>query len=137
MQRFKDREVYGILAEWGDNMVSAMHQFKAELFKALGHPVRLRILETLRAGEQTVGDLHRALTLEPSSVSQQLAILRAHQLVDARKDGTSVWYSVRDPLIFDILDYARAIFEHQVSAMSSVLAADAEAAREGRLPPQV
>jgi DNA-binding transcriptional ArsR family regulator len=105
-------------------MVTAMHYFKADLFKALGHPVRLRILETLRSGEKTVGELHRALAVEPSSVSQQLAILRHHQLVDARKDGTSVWYRVRDPLIYDILDKARAIFEHQVSAMSTALAQD-------------
>ncbi len=106
-------------------MVGALHEFKAELFKALGHPVRLRILELLMSGEKTVSELQVALEIEASSVSQQLSLMRARQLVDTRKNGTSVFYTVRDPSIFDLLTIARQIFEHQVAQMSSLLSAEA------------
>src|SRR5438309_702733 len=74
--------------------------FKAELFKALAHPSRIKILDLLRDGSHTVSELQAELGIEPSSVSQQLAILRAKHLVDGRREGTSVYYSVRDPHIF-------------------------------------
>ncbi len=101
--------------------MAAIHEFKAELYKILGHPTRLRILELLRTGEKTVSELQQALDVESSSTSQQLAILRSHQLVDARKQGTNVFYTVRDPLIFELMDIARKIFEHQVASMNSLL----------------
>ena len=105
-------------------MVTALHEFKAELFKALGHPIRLRILELLMSGEKTVSELQAELEIEASSVSQQLSLMRARQLVDARKNGTNVFYTVRDPLIFDLMAIARQIFEHQVAQMSSLLHID-------------
>ena len=101
--------------------MAAIHEFKAELYKILGHPTRLRILELLRTGEKTVSELQQALDVESSSISQQLAILRSHQLVDARKQGTNVFYTVRDPLIFELMDIARKIFENQVASMNSLL----------------
>jgi len=101
--------------------VAALQEFKAELFKALGHPVRLRILELLESGEKTVSELQAVLEIESSSVSQQLSLMRARQLVDARKHGTNVFYTVRDPSIFDLLATARQIFEHQLAQMNSVL----------------
>ncbi|AEJ38789.1 transcriptional regulator, ArsR family [Sulfobacillus acidophilus TPY] len=101
--------------------MGALHDFKAELFKALGHPLRLRILELLRTGEKTVGELQRLLMVEASSVSQQLAVMRAHHLVESRKQGTNVFYSVKDPLIFDLMDTARTIFENQLATWVSVL----------------
>lgn len=104
--------------------MSAMQEFKAELFKALGHPVRIRILELLSTGEKTVSELQVALEIEASSVSQQLSLMRARQLVDARKHGTNVFYAVRDPLLLDILAVARQIFEHQVAQMNSLLDSD-------------
>ncbi len=101
--------------------------FKAELFKALGHPVRIRILELLRSGERTVSDLQTQLQIEASSVSQQLAVLRSRQLVLSRKEGTSVFYRISDPLVFDLLDTARAIFEgHLVSLQTMAAGADDE-----------
>ncbi len=102
-------------------MVTALHEFKAELFKALGHPIRLRILELLVSGEKTVSELQTKLEIEASSVSQQLSLMRARQLVDARKNGTSVFYTVRDPLIFDLLVIARQIFQNQLTQLSSLL----------------
>ncbi|WP_053958840.1 ArsR/SmtB family transcription factor [Sulfobacillus thermosulfidooxidans] len=101
--------------------MSALHEFKAELFRTLGHPIRLKILELLRTGEKTVSEIQHDLNIEASSVSQQLAVMRRGQLVDTRKSGTNVFYSVRDPLIFDLMDIARKIFENQVANMNSLL----------------
>lgn len=104
--------------------MTALHEFKAEYFKALGHPMRLRILELLMSGQKTVSELQAALEVEASSVSQQLSVMRARQLVDAQKIGANVFYTVRDPLVFDLLAIARQIFEHQVAQMSSLLETD-------------
>jgi ArsR family transcriptional regulator len=94
--------------------------FKAELFKALGHPVRIRILELLREGERTVSELQSALEIDASSVSQQLSVLRARQLVVGRKEGTSVYYRVSDAQVFELLDVARAIFNRHLIALQAM-----------------
>ena len=99
--------------------------FKAELFKALGHPVRIRILELLRTSERTVSELQALLDIEASSVSQQLAVLRSRQLVVGRKEGTSVYYRVIDPQVFDLLDVARAMFERQLVTLQAMADQDA------------
>lgn len=95
-------------------MAHRLPQFKAELFKALGHPARIRLLEHLRTGERTVSELQALLQIEASTVSQQLAILRSRSIVEGRKQGASVYYSVSDPLIIDLLDIARRIFANHV-----------------------
>jgi ArsR family transcriptional regulator len=99
--------------------------FKAELFKALGHPVRIRILEHLRDGERTVSELQELLEIEMSSVSQQLAVLRARQLVEGRKEGTSVHYQVVDPQVFALLDTARAMFQRHLASLQELAERDA------------
>lgn len=91
-------------------METELKRFKAEFFKALAHPGRLQIIECLRTGEKTVGDIQAYLQAEPASASQHLALLRAKGIVVGRKSGTSVFYHVRDQRIFDLLDVARAIF---------------------------
>jgi DNA-binding transcriptional ArsR family regulator len=93
-----------------------LRDFKAELFKALGHPMRIRILDALREGDLTVGDLQQRLKAEQSLVSQHLAALRSRDLVQGRREGTSVWYSVADPAIWQLLDTARDIYERQLSS---------------------
>jgi ArsR family transcriptional regulator len=98
--------------------------FKAELFKALGHPVRIRILELLREGEQSVSSLSESLEIEMSTVSQHLAILRGRGLVSGRKEGTTVFYTVVDQQVFDLLDTARAMFQRQLSEMQELADAD-------------
>lgn len=99
--------------------------FKAELFKALAHPVRIRILELLRSGEMTVTELQNRLEIEASSVvSQQLGVLRARQLVTGRKEGTSVYYRVVDPQVFELLDVARAMFERHLLSLQALAEAD-------------
>lgn len=86
-----------------------VREFKADYFKAFGHPTRLGILEMLRAGELTVSELQTRLGIEATSVSQQLAVLRAKRIVASRKEGTNVYYRVRDGQVFTILDLAREI----------------------------
>jgi ArsR family transcriptional regulator len=94
--------------------------FKAELFKALGHPVRIRLLELLRDEERTVSELQLALAIDAGSVSQHLAVLRARQLVTGRKEGTSVYYRVADPQVFALLDTARAIFDRHLITLQAM-----------------
>ena len=84
-------------------------ELKAELFRALAHPGRIRILERLVEGERSVGELQPLVGLELSHLSQQLGVLRRADLVTARKEGASVFYSVRDPLLDDVLATARQL----------------------------
>jgi DNA-binding transcriptional ArsR family regulator len=95
-------------------MPDALQNFKAEFFKALAHPVRIKILEKLRDSEKSVTELQTLLGIDQSGVSQQLSVLRAKGLLVARKNGTSVYYSVKDPLLFQLLDVARAIFNNHL-----------------------
>lgn len=95
-------------------MNDPVRQFKADFFRALGHPARLKLLELLRNGEKSVTELQAQLEIEPSAVSQQLAVLRSKNIVEARKVGTTVLYSVRDPQIFQLLEIARRIFSNQL-----------------------
>jgi len=96
-----------------------IQQFKAEFFKALAHPLRIRILEVLCEGDRTVNELQAILGTEGSAVSQQLAILRNKNVVIGTKEGTSVIYTLRDPLIKDLLKVAKQIFDnHLVDAIS-------------------
>ena len=87
-----------------------LRQFKAEFFKALAHPMRIRILELLRGGPMSVGLLQEAIGAPASSISQQLAVLRARSVVATERRGTTVIYSVRDTELFELLDAARRIF---------------------------
>ena len=87
--------------------------FKAEFFRALAHPVRIRILETLGAGDRSVQELQQRLDLDQPVVSQHLAVLRAKNIVTPRKVGTTVRYTLSDPLIIDLLSVARDIFNNQ------------------------
>ena len=98
-----------------------LQAFKAEFFKALAHPVRISILEIVRSSEKSVQELQTALGLDQSTVSQQLAVLRAKTIVRARKEGTTVRYAVVDPLVGDLLDVARRIFNQQLIGTQTLL----------------
>jgi ArsR family transcriptional regulator len=98
------------------------HQFKAGFFKALAHPARLAILEELRAGEKSVGEIQAALGTDQPTVSQQLARLRVSDIVDSRKEGTTTYYWVRDPLLFTLMDVARDIFNNHLISSQVQLA---------------
>lgn len=99
----------------------AVYQVKAEFFKTLGHPVRVRILELLKDGERSVGDLQRELKMDSGGTSQHLGVLRKHGVLDGRREGTSVFYSVRDPRIFQLLDTARQIITSNLTESQQVL----------------
>lgn len=91
-----------------------LQQFKADFFKALAHPLRIRILELLAEGEKNVNELQTLIGSEGSSVSQQLSILRSKNIVFSKKEGNRVLYSLRDPMIIDLLNIARQIFNNHL-----------------------
>ena len=99
----------------------AVYQMKADFFRILGHPVRVRILELLRDGERTVGDLQRELQMDSGGTSQHLGVLRNHGIVEGRRAGTSVFYTVRDPRIFQLLEVSRQILTSSLSESQAVL----------------
>jgi DNA-binding transcriptional ArsR family regulator len=98
-----------------------LQTFKARFFRALAHPARIRILEILVRGGRTVQELQEALTLEQPIVSQQLAVLRNQGIVSARKEGLSVRYTLSDPLVGELLDVARRIFNNHLDSTQELL----------------
>ena len=95
--------------------------FKADFFRALAHPIRIRILEVLGTGERSVQELQLALGLEQPIVSQQLAILRGKNIVTPRKLGTTVRYALSDPLLTKLLSVAREIFNNHLIDTQTML----------------
>jgi DNA-binding transcriptional ArsR family regulator len=113
--------------------MSELQAFKATFFRALAHPTRIRILEILTRGGRTVYELQEALALEQPIVSQQLAVLRTHGVVTAEKEGLAVRYTLRDPLIAELLEVARRIFNnHLVSTRGLLRELQREVRRESR-----
>ncbi|MFX3625384.1 MAG: ArsR/SmtB family transcription factor [Ectobacillus sp.] len=98
-----------------------LQQFKADFFKALSHPLRIRILELLCEGDKNVNELQALIGSEGSAVSQQLAILRNKNIVYGTKDGNKVTYTLRDPMIADLLAVARCIFNNHLVDTISML----------------
>ena len=101
--------------------IGDLQTFKAAFFKALAHPVRIRILEILVAGERSVQQLQEELGLGQSVVSQQLSVLRASNIVTGRKEGASVRYGLRDSLVADMLAVARQIFDNHLLGTRNML----------------
>jgi len=99
-----------------------LSQFTAEFFKALSHPLRIRVLDALRQGEVGVNELSLRLKIEQTTLSQQLAVLRKSSIVVGRKEGQNVYYSVRDGEVFRLLDDARRIFNNQLIDIRDLLA---------------
>jgi DNA-binding transcriptional ArsR family regulator len=92
-------------------MPDALRKFKATIFQALAHPTRIAILELLRDQELPVSLIIENLGVEPANASQHFAVLRAKHIVTSRKEGNQVFYSVRDPLIIEVLDIMRRYFQ--------------------------
>lgn len=100
-------------------MEDELQRFKADFFKALAHPLRIRILELLVEGEKSVNEIQSCLEKDGSAVSQQLSVLRAKNIVYGTKDGKKVYYALRDPMIIELLDVARTIFNnHLINTLS-------------------
>lgn len=99
-----------------------MYVLKAQLFRVLGHPVRIRILELLLNGERTVGDLQAALRLDSSGTSQHLGALRQAGVLESRRAGTSAYYKIRDPRVTQLMAVAKQILTSAVSDSQALLA---------------
>ena len=117
-------------------MTTPLHQLKAEFFKTLGHPARIRVLELLSEREMAVGELLAEVRLEASNLSQQLAVLRRAGLVTTRKEGSQVYYSLTSPHVAELLAVARVILTTVLTEQAELLdglRADAQAAGRARV----
>ena len=97
-------------------------ELKADLFKALAHPARVRVLEVLSEGEQTVGAMQPLVGVEASHLSQQLAVLRRAGVVTSRKEGAAVVYALRDPEIVKLLAVAKRVLINALAQSQGLLA---------------
>lgn len=97
-------------------------EVKAELFKALGHPARIRILEVLAEGERSVGEMQPLVGIEASHLSQQLGVLRRAGVVQGRKEGASVIYALSDQQVAELLAVARRLLISTLQPTEAVLA---------------
>lgn len=101
---------------------ASVHTINAELFRALGHPVRVRVLELLRTHEEmSVRELQAALQIESGGASQHLSAMRRQGLLATRRQGTSVFHRARDPRIFQLLDVARQVLASQYEYTQTLL----------------
>lgn len=110
-------------------MQSTLRTYKASIFQALSHPTRIAIVETLRAGELSARALQERLGLEQANLSQHLAILRSRQIVANRKEGNQVFYSLRHPVLIEVLDIMRRYCQANLSEAVNILG---EIEAEGR-----
>lgn len=109
------------------NRQRPLYEVKAGLFKGLSHPLRIRILELLSAApEVSVADLQAETRLEASHLSQHLAVLRRHRLVESERRASHVFYRLANPKVADLLAVARSLLLDLLAADSGLLA-DAEA----------
>jgi len=92
-------------------MQNMLRQYKASVFQALAHPTRIAIVEVLRDGEISAGAIQERLAVEQANLSQHLAILRARQIVNTRKQGNQVFYSLRHKVLIKVLDLMRQYFQ--------------------------
>ncbi len=99
-----------------------VHARKAELFKALGHPARVRVLELLVDGERPVSELLAETGLEPSHLSQHLGVLRRAAVVTGRRDGAGAYYQLADPSIVEMLAAAREFLLADLARSRAALA---------------
>lgn len=107
----------------GVGTVSApLYQLKAEFFKTLGHPVRVRVLELLSEREHAVSEMLPAVGVEAAHLSQQLAVLRRANLVVPRREGSAVYYSLANPQVAELLRVARTILSGVLAGQAELLA---------------
>jgi ArsR family transcriptional regulator len=99
-----------------------IYQVKAEFFRTLAHPARIRVLEVLRDGDRPVSELIPEVGIESSHLSQQLGIMRRANLVQSRKEGATVVYTVSNPMIFELLDVAKRILTTSLAETRDLLA---------------
>lgn len=119
----------------GDGRVSTpLYQLKAEFFKTLGHPARIRVLELLSEREHAVAEMLPEVGIEPAHLSQQLAVLRRANLVRTRKEGSNVYYSLANLEVAELMRVARSILSGVLAGQAELLA-DLRADQPERKPP--
>lgn len=99
-----------------------LYQAKAEFFRMLGHPVRIRVLELLHAGPMPVRELLASIEVEPSALSQQLAVLRRSGIVTSMRDGSTVVYELAGGDVAQLMLVARRILAEVLSGQRELLA---------------
>jgi ArsR family transcriptional regulator len=99
-----------------------LYQAKAEFFRTLGHPVRIRVLELLSGGPMPVRDLLAEIGVEASNLSQQLAVLRRTGIVTATRQGSTMVYALAGPDVSDLLQAARRILTELITGRTELLA---------------
>ncbi|MFC4055378.1 ArsR/SmtB family transcription factor [Actinomadura syzygii] len=102
-------------------MSAPLYQLKAEFFKTLGHPARIRVLELLSERDHAVAEMLPEVGIEPAHLSQQLAVLRRAGLVVSRKEGSTVIYSLTSPRVAELLAVARSILTGVLSGQAELL----------------
>lgn len=102
-------------------MNSPLRLFKAQIFQALAHPTRIAIVEALRDGEVSAGALLVHLNVEQANLSQHLTVLRTKQVVVSRKAGNQVYYTLRDPVLIQVLDLLKQYFNAQLQQTAAML----------------
>jgi len=102
-------------------MTDALRRFKAEIFQALAHPTRIALVEALRNGELSAGQLIEKLQLDQANASQHLAVLRAKNVVTGDKRGNQVFYALRDPVLAEVLDLLRRYFYSQLGGTVTMI----------------
>lgn len=102
-------------------MPDSLRRFKADIFQALAHPTRIAIIELLGKREMSAGELIDELGMEQANVSQHLAVLRSKHLVVNRKAGNQVFYTVRDPLLLEVLALMRSYFQKHLAEALAML----------------
>ncbi|MGG2464172.1 ArsR/SmtB family transcription factor [Streptomyces sp. RGM 3693] len=115
-------------------MSTPLYRLKAEFFKTLGHPVRIRVLELLSEREHAVAEMLPEMGVEPANLSQQLAVLRRMNLVTTRKQGSAVYYSLTSPHVAELLRVARTILSGVLAGQAELLADLQAAQEEGKSP---
>lgn len=107
-----------------ERVATPLYQLKAEFFRTLGHPARIRALELLSVRERPVSELITELGLEASHVSQQLGVLRRAGLVTTRREGSAVFYALADPQVATLLSVARSILNDRAAQLRDLLASE-------------
>ncbi len=101
--------------------MTPLYELKAEFFKTLGHPARVRALELLSTREMSVGELQAEIGIEASNLSQQLAVLRRFGVVVTRRQGNSIYYSLSSPELPELLAAARRFLSTRLSEQAGML----------------
>ena len=104
-----------------DKTARRLYEMKAEVIQAAGHPIRLAIIDFLKDGEQCVCDIARHVGAKRSNVSRHLAVMLKAGIVDCRKEGLKVIYTLKTPCVLNFLSCVTDVLRHQVKANEAVL----------------